>query len=430
MNQPIITVADLSKAYRIGCTSEKHDTLVATAASWLKAPFRNLQNLANLNTSKLSPKDENSVGIHWALRDISFSVETGEVIGIIGRNGAGKSTLLKLLSRITDPTKGRALIRGRVASLLEVGTGFHPELTGRDNVYMNGTILGMKKREIDRKFDEILAFSGVEKFIDTPIKRYSSGMKVRLAFAVAANLEPEILIIDEVLTVGDHEFQEKCLGKMRNVARSGRTILFVSHNMAAVEGLCTRGITLADGKLIVDGTVDDALKSYYRASAEASGGDIDLTNHPFRTIDRDRSFQSFRIRDNTGQLTATIPVGQEMTLEIRLSKPEIEGDLAVGIHFYDQFSRRVATCHTSHQFSSPIRPKGEIVLRCRIPEIWLTPSEYTVVLGLAVGRDQVDRIEPAGTISIMPRDLFGTGRLPPATDGVLMINASWDLIHG
>ena len=189
----------------------------------------------------------------WALRDVSFEVQKGEVVGLIGRNGAGKSTLLKLLSRITEPTAGTATIKGRVASLLEVGTGFHPELTGRENVYMNGTILGMTKREIDRKFDEIVDFSGVEKFLDTPIKRYSSGMNVRLAFAVAANLEPEILIVDEVLAVGDAEFQRKCIGKMQDVASAGRTVLFVSHNMGALTRFCHRSILLQHGKITAEG---------------------------------------------------------------------------------------------------------------------------------------------------------------------------------
>lgn len=288
--KPVISVENLSKAYRIGLKEEIPDTLTGALTSWLKAPLRNLKRLRRLNTFSQSgegqggenrdQRKENGDGaavatthqsriithqpedIVWALKDVSFDVNEGEVVGIIGRNGAGKSTLLKILSRITEPTGGRAVIRGRVGSLLEVGTGFHPELTGRENVYMNGTILGMTKREIDRKFDEIVDFSGVEMFLDTPIKRYSSGMQVRLAFAVAAHLDPEILIVDEVLAVGDAEFQKRCLGKMQDVAKDGRTVLFVSHNLAAVQSLCTRALWVRDGSLHMQDTVIAVIEEY------------------------------------------------------------------------------------------------------------------------------------------------------------------------
>ncbi len=241
MTTSAIQVENLSKAYRIGLKDEIPDTIASAVMGWVRRPLANFRRLRRLNTFGANGEGDEA-DIVWALKDVSFEVAPGEVVGIIGRNGAGKSTLLKILSRITEPTGGRAVIRGRVSSLLEVGTGFHQELTGRENVYLNGTILGMSKREIDRKFAEIVDFSGVEKFLDTPIKHYSSGMKVRLAFAVAAHLEPEILIIDEVLAVGDAEFQKKCLGKMQDVAREGRTVLFVSHNMAAVQTLCQRAL--------------------------------------------------------------------------------------------------------------------------------------------------------------------------------------------
>lgn len=225
--------------------------------SGLTSPLRNLRNIRNLSTLK-----DEDVSTFWAIRDINFEVYQGEVLGIIGNNGAGKSTLLKILSQITEPSEGEVIIRGRVSSLLEVGTGFHPELTGRENVYMNGTILGMTKKEIDQKFDEIVEFSGVQKHIDTPVKFYSSGMKVRLGFAVAAHLEPDILIIDEVLAVGDAEFQKKCLGKMEDVAKQGRTVLFVSHNMLAVKSLCTTGILISQGVIIQSGTAQDIVDFY------------------------------------------------------------------------------------------------------------------------------------------------------------------------
>jgi len=228
MNETVIKVENLSKRYRIGLKEKVYDSLAGKLTSMILSPFRNLRNIRQLSRFG---KNEESEDIFWALKDVSFEVKRGEVLGIIGKNGAGKSTLLKILSHITKPTSGRVTIHGRMASLLEVGTGFHPELTGRENVYLNGTILGMKKREIDRKFDEIIAFSGVEKFLDTPVKRYSSGMRVRLGFAVAAHLDPEILIIDEVLAVGDIDFQKRCIKKMKDIAEEGKTVLLVSHNM-------------------------------------------------------------------------------------------------------------------------------------------------------------------------------------------------------
>lgn len=263
MSESIISVNNLSKKYRIGLEDEKHESLTSALISAFKAPFKNYRNLKNLT----SFSNEEERDIFWALRDINFEVKRGETIAIIGKNGAGKSTLLKVLSRITEPSSGRIQINGRVASLLEVGTGFHPELTGRENIYLNGTVLGMRKKEIDVKLDEIISFSGVEKFIDTPIKRYSSGMKVRLAFSVAANLDPEILIIDEVLAVGDAEFQKKCLGKMEDVAGQGRTILFVSHNMAAVKSLCSKGLFLEQGKKVFEGDIVKSIELYNSALA-------------------------------------------------------------------------------------------------------------------------------------------------------------------
>ena len=269
MSDTVISVENVSKLYRIGKAEQRHDNLVSELTSLLKSPFRKLRDLYRLNTYRDNGDSEDTI---WALKDVSFEVKRGEVLGIIGRNGAGKSTLLKILSQITEPTKGRIRIRGRVASLLEVGTGFHPELTGRENVYLNGTILGMTKKEIDRKFDEIVDFSGVEKFLDTPIKRYSSGMKVRLAFAVAAHLEPEILVIDEVLAVGDAEFQKKCFGKMEEVARYGRTVLFVSHNMNAVNRLCSRATLLIDGELILESNVSEVVNHYLTAGTTTTSG--------------------------------------------------------------------------------------------------------------------------------------------------------------
>jgi lipopolysaccharide transport system ATP-binding protein len=263
MSDTVIAVEKLTKRYLIGEAERRHETLIGSLAAALTAPVRNARNIARLDVSRASGDAAN---ILWALDGVSFDVKRGEVLGIIGRNGAGKSTLLKILSRITEPTSGWVGIKGRIASLLEVGTGFHPELTGRDNVYMNGTLLGMTKREVDRKFDEIVEFSGVERFLDTPVKRYSSGMQVRLAFAVAAHLEPEILIIDEVLAVGDYAFQKKCLGKMQDVATAdGRTILFVSHNIGPLSQLCDRGVLLEKGSVKMIGPIQDVINTYLRS---------------------------------------------------------------------------------------------------------------------------------------------------------------------
>jgi lipopolysaccharide transport system ATP-binding protein len=258
----VIQVRNLSKKYRIGKAEQKADTFFGAVFKGLKQPLQNLRQIQSL-----SRFDKDLGSISWALRDISFDVKQGEVLGIIGRNGAGKSTLLKVLSRITEPSSGEIILQERVAALLEVGTGFHPELSGRENIYMNGTILGMRRREIDKKIDEIIDFSGVEKYLDTPVKFYSSGMRVRLGFSVAAHLEPEILIIDEVLAVGDVEFQKKCIGKMENVARSeGRTVLFVSHNMHAVNELCPRTLVIDKGQIAYDGNTDGAVNYYLRGN--------------------------------------------------------------------------------------------------------------------------------------------------------------------
>ncbi|MGH9391945.1 MAG: ABC transporter ATP-binding protein, partial [Vicinamibacteria bacterium] len=251
MATPVIRVDRLSKRYRVGGRVQAQRRLGEALGDLVLAPIRRLQGKRTDET-------------FWALKDVSFEVSQGEVLGIVGKNGAGKSTLLKILSRITEPTEGRAELRGRVASLLEVGTGFHGELTGRENVYLNGTFLGMRKREIDRKFNAIVAFSEVDRFIDTPVKRYSSGMYVRLAFAVAAHLEPEILLVGEVLAVGDAEFQRKCLGKMNDIAQEGRTVLFVSHNMAAVQRLCPSAILLREGKVPFSGDAVSVVAEYLR----------------------------------------------------------------------------------------------------------------------------------------------------------------------
>jgi lipopolysaccharide transport system ATP-binding protein len=271
----MIRADNICKCYRIGLKEDIHTDFAVAVFEFLKSPLKNyrkhrsLYRFVDVEPNLEAGTNGNGNDVVWALRGVSFQVERGEVLGIIGKNGAGKSTLLKILSRITDPSRGRVEIRGRVASLLEVGTGFHPELTGRENVYLNGTILGMTKKEVDQRFDEIVDFSGVERFIDTPVKRYSSGMTVRLAFSVAAHLDPEVLIVDEVLAVGDAEFQKKCLGKMESVSKEGRTILFVSHNMAAVAQLCGRAILLREGRVTRDGPASQVVSEYLSSGSES-----------------------------------------------------------------------------------------------------------------------------------------------------------------
>jgi lipopolysaccharide transport system ATP-binding protein len=290
MNDIAIRVERLGKRYRIGARQERATTLLGRLKDLAVSPFD------YLSSTLRGPSEEE---ILWALRDVSFEVKRGEVVGIIGRNGAGKSTLLKILSRITEPTKGFAEINGRVGSLLEVGTGFHPQLTGRENIYLNGAILGMKKAEMDRQFDEMVAFAEIDKFIDTPVKRYSSGMYVRLAFAVAAHLEPEILLVDEVLAVGDVAFQKKCLGKMGEVAEGGRTVLFVSHNMVAIRNLCKKSIVLENGKQLFSGTTDDAI-SHYNKIIKPRVINYDLSGAEFRNGTGQVRFVRYSIEDYTG----------------------------------------------------------------------------------------------------------------------------------
>jgi len=320
-NNIAINVENINKCYRIGLKELRKDSFLQSMAHFVKSPLKNYRKYRALyNFEDISPDGKNTPSdIVWALRDISFEVKKGEIVGIIGINGAGKSTLLKILSKITMPTNGRATIRGRISSLLEVGTGFHPELTGRENVYLNGTILGMRKQEIDRKFDEIIDFSGVEKFIETPVKRYSSGMKVRLAFAVAAHLEPEILIIDEVLAVGDAQFQKKCMDKMREVGQHGRTVLFVSHNMPAVTRLCERTILLNGGRVQADGPSEQVVSAYMYAGRATTGERRwdDLMESPGDEVVR---LRSVRVKTENGGVTETVdirqPVGIEMEYEV------------------------------------------------------------------------------------------------------------------
>ncbi|MCL4475992.1 MAG: ABC transporter ATP-binding protein [Nitrospirae bacterium] len=311
MNGIAIRVEELSKQYRIGGKQDNYKTLRDTLADAFMSPFRKTGKLLRGQATGAAELDETI----WALKDLFFEVKHGEVVGIIGRNGAGKSTLLKILSRITEPTTGFAEIHGRIGSLLEVGTGFHSELTGRENVYLNGAILGMKRLEIDKKFDEIVAFAEVEKFIDTPVKHYSSGMYLRLAFAVAAHLEPEILIVDEVLAVGDARFQKKCLNKMEKVGQEGRTILFVSHNMSAITRLCSRAILLDEGSIVQDGQAHEVVKSYLSKGLDTTAEKEwpDPAKAPGNEVAR---LRSVRIKTEDGRITDVMDISRPVLVEM------------------------------------------------------------------------------------------------------------------
>ncbi len=317
MAKKAISVEDLSKVYRIGLKGDTNDSIGRAMIDFLRSPFSNYRKYHSLYSFSDEELSDSYTGgdVLWALKDVTFDVEQGEVVGIVGVNGAGKSTLLKVLSNITPPTFGTIRIRGRVSSLLEVGTGFHPELTGSENVYLNGTILGMRKKEVDAKFDEIVEFAGVEKFLETPVKRYSMGMRVRLAFAVAAHLEPEILIIDEVLAVGDAEFQKKCLNKMEDVGKEGRTVLFVSHNMAAVTRLCTRGILLSNGSIIGDSDAHSIVSTYLSSGmgTAASREWPDINDAPG---DDSVRLRSIRVIDTQGAVVEGVDIRNPVGLVV------------------------------------------------------------------------------------------------------------------
>jgi lipopolysaccharide transport system ATP-binding protein len=332
MSDIAIRVDNLGKRYTIGGPQEPYKTLRDTLAGIAAAPLRRMRSTFKRSNGQAVKRSRE----FWALRDVSFEIRRGEVVGIIGRNGAGKSTLLKILSRITEPTEGRAELRGRIGTLLEVGTGFHPELTGRENIYLNGTILGMKRAEIARTFDEIVAFAEVEQFIDTPVKHYSSGMYLRLAFAVAAHLDPEILIVDEVLAVGDAQFQKKCLGKMEDVARQGRTVLFVSHNMAAIRALCTDAILLRGGRVELAGPSDPVIAHYLASSAEDLATSIDL---PRGASEAPGQARRLRIAAADGRPRAEFRLGEpwRVALEFELRRPTAQVVAAVGLTTIDSF---------------------------------------------------------------------------------------------
>jgi lipopolysaccharide transport system ATP-binding protein len=427
MSDLAINVQGLGKRYRIGVEEEQHETMVGAVASWLKAPLKNYRRIRKLSQFDQDEADD----IIWALRDINFQVRRGEVVGLIGHNGAGKSTLLKVLSRITEPTEGHAVMHGRISSLLEVGTGFHVELTGRENVYINGTILGMRKHEIDAKFDEIVAFSGVEKFIDTPVKRYSSGMKVRLGFAVAAHLEPEILLIDEVLAVGDVAFQKKCLGKMEDVTSQGRTVIFVSHSMRSIQNLCDRTILLDHGRVVADGATPDVVAAYFDAVEQTKSDHATLYDRERKPGHGERvRIRACRLLNADGEEATRLRFGEPFTVEMECVGIETVPHLSLVAGIDTMHGERIATSTTDEGMAmekeTPGVKKGRTLRAAlTIDQISLMPGSYAVTLGITSVKGGLDHVPKALKFEVdsvvydeadeqsVPGDKWGAVYVPP-----------------
>lgn len=403
MSDMAIRVEAMSKQYRIGKEQQRYRTLRETVAAGASAPLRAMRSVLRGSARQRGSEDSTI----WALKDISFEVKHGEVLGIVGGNGAGKSTLLKILSRITEPTLGHADIKGRIGSLLEVGTGFHQELTGRENIFLNGAILGMRRVEIGRRFDEMVAFAEVEKFIDTQVKHYSSGMYLRLAFAVAAHLEPEILLVDEVLAVGDINFQKKCLGKMEDVAAHGRTVMFVSHNLGAVKELCKTSIVLNNGLLEFRGPVVEGLAYYSRSTRE------DNASTPASAT----GWRGIRIEGGDGELSSTLEIGQPFAAEAVLDV----GDLAGG-HVYCILNDAIGdmVVHQKIQIDKLLPrdiPPGRYRVRVDLPALWLAPGVYTLYFKLIGSRsfgEDVRHFSDRGILDVVgSTQITGRARLAP-----------------
>jgi len=428
MTDIAIRVENLSKLYKIGAREEGYKTLRESIMGTITAPLRRFKRISQSTTlNRQSTIDNRQSDTIWALKDVSFEVKRGEVVGIIGRNGAGKTTLLKILSRITEPSEGRAEIHGRVGSLLEVGTGFHPELTGRENIYLNGAILGMRKVEIERKFDEIVDFAEIEKFIDTPVKRYSSGMYVRLAFAVAAHLEPEILLVDEVLAVGDAAFQKKCLGKMDDVAKEGRTVLFVSHNMAAVENLCKLGVVLDEGRIRHMGNQSQAITQYLKS---VGGSSLTLRDRKDRLGSGAVRVVGIEFKDLHGNVLDAVACGQSVEIYLyfeaahSFSSPQVNA----GMLFKTQLDVPVFLHHnrlTRDEFGE-LPGAGAFV--CRLERLPLPPSTYRITYSIMAGGEYLDSISDAAELTVVDGDFFGSGEVPPISHGVCLVEGRWALV--
>jgi lipopolysaccharide transport system ATP-binding protein len=411
MHDVAIRCAGLSKRYSVGRLrrNDLRETLSRSVRGLLRRPSRG----------------DHGAQDFWALNDVSFEVCRGEVIGIIGRNGAGKSTLLKILSRITKPTRGLADLNGRVSSLLEVGTGFHPELTGRENIYLNGTILGMRRAEIRRKFDEIVAFAEVEKFLDTPVKRYSSGMYVRLAFGVAAHLDPEILMVDEVLAVGDTAFQKKCLGKMSDVPKQGKTVLFVSHNMAAISHLCPRSVLLNAGAIEFDGSTKECIRRYLGSPAESGRRGTSLGQWREGAVE----LADVRVLDDSDAEVDIVGSGQDVKFQMIIKSTVSLDNVACVIGIEDMWGARLALLGTMLVGEGvAIRPP-ETRVTCRVPRLPLVPGEYTLSPSLyhaSVFPEPLVSAPNSVKVQVDSGDFFGSGVIyRESWAGSVLLDQAW-----
>lgn len=412
----IITGREISKAYRLG-HAQNRQNLKETMMEMLRTPFKRLR--------KFNEDWDDSEDTFWALKNVEFDVQQGDVVGLIGRNGAGKSTLLKVLSRITEPTTGEIRMKGRVSSLLEVGTGFHPELTGRENIFLNGAILGMKRAEIRRKFEQIVEFSEIAKFLDTPVKRYSSGMYVRLAFSVAAHLDPEILIVDEVLAVGDAAFQRKCLGKMNDVVKQGRTVIFVSHSMDSIASLCNCVILMNQGRASEKMSTDDGIRQYLGMVQE--NGNLPLAQRP-RTQNKPRPpvFTGLKIVSENEE-TAVVKCGSTVTFEVQMENLTDPGDLTCGLALYNEKNQRVVLFHSVYQNNLTFRATadGRKTLRCTVPSLPVTPGEYQIELVVSDGYRELERVDRAAKMNVIFADILGTGKLPLQRQSAVVMPCQW-----
>ena len=406
-----IVVDKLSKQYRLGRL--QHETMLREVmVNSIKHPFRRVK------------RTQETI---WALKNVSFSAEEGEVVGIIGRNGAGKSTLLKLLSRITYPTSGQIRVRGKVSSLLEVGTGFHEELTGRENIYLNGSILGMKKKEIRAKLDQIVAFAGVDRFVDTPVKRYSTGMTLRLAFAVAAHLEPNVMFVDEVLAVGDAEFQKKCLKTMDDLRTGGRTVLFVSHNMSAIENLCPRAIWIDAGEIRQDGDSKEVIRSYLSMFADAQKSGHDLTRIESRGGKGQVRYTGIEFLDEAGRPSNLVRSGEEVRIRLHFAAREEVLQPHFGVALYTDMGTLVTTFSTwATGLETPSLPRGRGRIDLKIDCLNLMPARYYLSLWLAsVGGTYYDQIDHCAALDVETGDPYGTGKGMARRYGIMYLTGGW-----
>ena len=426
MGCPVIRVENLSKQYRIGAREVRYKTLREALVNLAAAPYRRLRDRGQRATQSDSV---------WALNDVSFEVQPGDVVGIIGRNGAGKSTLVKVLSRITEPTKGRVEIRGRVGSLLEVGTGFHPELTGRENIFLNGAILGMSRAEIRRKFDEIVAFAEIDRFLDTPVKRYSSGMYIRLAFAVAAHLEPEILLVDEVLAVGDASFQKKCLGKMGGVAREGRTVFFVSHNMGAISNLCQKGIVFEHGKIAFEGTAREAIERYHRTILDCDERRNGLPPHvlyhaPENEAKHDYSVTRIEMLDMDGNPKEVLSTWDDVIFRVSYCCNKEVRTGSVELSFAPVEGGRLLFLATQPDGTLPlVFTKGEHSVDCILERFPLSAGTYMLSSALAIPTVQwLWKGQDLTAMTVAPCDVYGSGYAPKASRSLLAVPHQWRVV--